>query len=206
MGQPEAGMQRAESLTPNEEEALLRWARHAVTSALQSTPAALNHAPQQGVLGRPGAVFVTLRGADGQLRGCIGTLTPKFGTVAEETWRMAREAAFKDTRFSPVKAEELNGLRFEVSLLGALEEVTDTAALDPERYGLVVSTSDGRRGALLPGVDGVDTVGAQLSIARRKGGIGPSETIRMQRFITTHMAERSDRPETDAGLARPRGV
>lgn len=208
MASLESGMRVSEASTPtaSDGELLLRWARHSVASALHPEGAPVSRPPQQGVLGRPGAVFVTLRGTEGQLRGCIGTLSPKFSTVAEETWRMAREAAFSDTRFSPVKAEELSRLRFEVSLLGTLEEVRDPATLDPARYGVVVSTSDGRRGALLPGVDGVETVESQLAIARRKGGIRPSEPIRIQRFVTTHFAEADDLRGSEAGLAQPPGV
>lgn len=39
-----------------------------------------------------------------------------------------------------------------------------------------------RRGLLLPDLDGVDTVQQQISIARQKAGIAPSEPITLQRF------------------------
>ena len=42
---------------------------------------------------------------------------------------------------------------------------------DPERYGVIVSCADGRRGLLLPDLDGVDTVAEQLRIAAAKGHI-----------------------------------
>ena len=39
-----------------------------------------------------------------------------------------------------------------------------------------------KRGLLLPDLDGVDTVEQQVSIARRKGGIGPDEKVDLFRF------------------------
>ena len=142
-----------------------------------------------GYLCTPRPVFVTLRRRDGELRGCIGTLVSKYGDVVTETWRMAREAAFHDPRFPPMNASELDGVRFEVSVLHPLEDVADPAVLDPRRYGVVVSTADGRRGALLPAIEGIDTVSQQLALTRRKGGIGPTEPVRIQRFEVDHFGE-----------------
>lgn len=160
---------------------LPRVARASIAAALSGAadqpPAATGDELQQ----RHG-VFVTLRDRDGRLRGCVGTLRPKYGNVIEETWRLARNAAFSDSRFSPVGATEFPDLRCEVSVLQPPEEVTDEAALDPQRYGVVVSTDDGRRGALLPGLPDVRTVAEQLAIARRKGGIKAHEPVRLERF------------------------
>ena len=50
-----------------------------------------------------------------------------------------------------------------------------------KRYGVIVSSGH-RRGLLLPDLDGVDTPGQQVDIARRKAGIGPKEKIKLQRF------------------------
>ena len=156
-------------------------ARAAVQHALTGQQARLPRA-SGSFLGSPHPVFVTIRDGPGRLRGCVGTLSPRCATVVEETWRMAREAALSDSRFDPVRLEELAGLRFEVSVVSPLEPVGDTGELDPVRYGVVVSTPDGRRGALLPDVEGVNSVSDQLSIARRKGGIGPTERAEISRF------------------------
>jgi len=102
---------------------------------------------------------------------------------------MAREAALSDSRFEPVRLEELADLRFEVSVLSPLEPVHHVGQLNPARFGVVVSTPDGRRGALLPDVEGVDTVGDQLAIARRKGGIGPTEHADIRRFTVLKYRE-----------------
>lgn len=127
-------------------------------------------------------VFVTIRDRAGRLRGCIGTLTPKYGNIVEETWRMAREAALRDARFAPVMPAEFPSLRFEVSVLHPLEDIGSPAELDPRRYGVVVGTEDGRRGTLLPAIPDVHTVEEQIDIARRKGRIEPWEPVKLQRF------------------------
>lgn len=53
--------------------------------------------------------------------------------------------------------------------------------LDVKKYGVIVS-SRGRRGLLLPNLEGVDTVEEQVDIARRKAGIRPGESVSLQRF------------------------
>ncbi|MCC7376105.1 MAG: AmmeMemoRadiSam system protein A [Verrucomicrobiales bacterium] len=203
MGPKEPGILGGASIALIDGERLLDLARRSVSSALEtaSVPSISERFPSDGVLGGPGAVFVTLRGGDGRLRGCIGTLSPKFQTVAEETWRMAREAAFGDSRFPAVRAQELPWLQFEVSLVGPMEEVEDLKMLDPRRYGIVVSAMDGRRGALLPNIEGVETIEAQVSVARRKGGILPAERIRVRRFETWHFAEKGSDGGRDGGIA-----
>jgi len=80
-------------------------------------------------------------------------------------------------------------LRFEVSVLFPLEEVTSPAELDPQRYGVVLTTEDNRRGLLLPDVKGIKTVEQQLTTVRLKGGIGEFEPVRIQRFVVKKFRE-----------------
>src|SRR5262249_2880241 len=143
-------------------------------------------------LSEPHPVFVTIRNTAGQLRGCVGTLEPKFPNVAEETWRIARSAAFEDGRFEPVCEDELRDLRFDVSVLQPLEEVASELELDPTTYGVVLTTEDDRRGVLLPGLEEVVSVSQQLDIARRKGNILPHERVQLRRFRVTKISEQSD--------------
>lgn len=168
---------------------LLRAARSAVEAVLRSpevgTPPSVDHP----YLASRHPVFVTIRDRLGRLRGCVGTLTARERTVVDEARRMAREAAFGDSRFAPVRREELPGLRFEVSVLDPLEDVDDMAQLDPNRFGIVVSSPDGRRGALLPGIEGVETTEEQLAIVRRKAGIGAKEPICIQRFTVARFSD-----------------
>lgn len=127
-------------------------------------------------------VFVTLRTRDGRLRGCRGTIQPQHGNLLEEVRAVAVSSAFKDTRFDPVRAEELPDLLFEVSVLSPPEDVSTTLELNPFVYGVIVRTEDGRRGVMLPNVEGLDTVEKQLDATRRKAFIQPGEAVMLQRF------------------------
>ena len=167
--------------------ALPALARASIAAAL-NLPVAQAEPLAGGCPGRNG-VFVTLHCADGRLRGCIGTMVARTGDLAVETWRMAREAALHDPRFSPVRPEELADLRLEVTVLEPLEDIDSADALDPRRWGVVVRAADGRRGLLLPDIAGVDSVAQQVAIARAKAGIGPSEPVRLQRFGARRIEE-----------------
>jgi len=123
----------------------------------------------------------------GQLRGCIGTLTPAEPDLAHEIARNAASAAFHDPRFPPVTADELDGLSYSVDVLSP-SEPTRLEELDPRRYGVIVS-SGWRRGVLLPDLAGVDTVERQVFIALQKAGISPDEPFETQRFTVTRYLE-----------------
>lgn len=183
---PAAGA--GDSRPPPEGAVLPEIARLAVVDAVTGGDAA-PPAPPGAFLSEPHPVFVTLRDRRGKLRGCVGTLSARCPTVVEETWCMAREAALADRRFDPVTLDELPDLRFEVSVLSPLEPVRHVSELDPARFGVVVSTRDGRRGALLPHIEGVSTVAEQLSIARRKAGIHAAEDASIARFTVQHFQE-----------------
>ena len=67
------------------------------------------------MLARRAGVFVSLH-KDGMLRGCIGTIAPVTGCVAEEILRNAVSAGTQDPRFQPVKEEELERLVYSCLL------------------------------------------------------------------------------------------
>lgn len=138
--------------------------------------------------GRRAGAFVSIK-KDGRLRGCIGTIAPVRASLAEEIVENAVSAGCHDPRFSPVREEELPELVYDVDVLGESEPVASRSELDPARYGVIVSTPDGRRGLLLPSLDGVDTVDEQLEIAARKGGISLGEkNVRLERFeVVRHL-------------------
>ena len=130
--------------------------------------------------------FVSLH-KNGQLRGCIGTIAPTCDNLAWEIVQNAISACSRDPRFSPVRPDELDELEYSVDVLGAPEPVDSPAALDPKTYGVIVSCG-GRRGLLLPDLDGVDSVEAQLSIALQKGGIRKNEPYKIERFkVVRHL-------------------
>jgi AmmeMemoRadiSam system protein A len=129
--------------------------------------------------GRSG-VFVCIK-KNGQLRGCIGTFMPCCGNIAEETIRNAISAASGDPRFPAVTEPDLADLEYTVDVLSPPEKVQDIGALDPEKYGLIVSSGP-RRGLLLPNLEGVDSVEEQLRITRMKAGISQDEPVEIFRF------------------------
>lgn len=127
--------------------------------------------------------FVTLH-KFGELRGCIGTIAPTQPCLADEIIHNAVSAAARDPRFPAVRAGELDDIDCSVDVLAAPEDIADESLLDVKEYGVIV-TRGGRRGLLLPNLDGVDTVADQVAIARRKAGIGPDEPVSLQRFKVT---------------------
>jgi len=127
---------------------------------------------------RAGA-FVSLH-RDGMLRGCIGTIQPTRPTLAEEVAANAIQAALHDPRFRPLAEPELADLDVKVDVLQPPESCT-LSDLDPSRYGVIV-TNGGRRGLLLPDLEGVDDVATQVSIAMQKAGISPGESCEIERF------------------------
>jgi AmmeMemoRadiSam system protein A len=99
-------------------------------------------AASDAALAQPGATFVTLK-RHGELRGCIGSLKPvrPLGVDVREN---AIAAAFRDPRFPPLAAHELEATSVEVSLLSAGErvdaadEATLLARLRPGVDGLIL--------------------------------------------------------------------
>ncbi|MBI4589451.1 MAG: AmmeMemoRadiSam system protein A [Candidatus Rokubacteria bacterium] len=138
----------------------------------------------------PGAAFVTLR-LGKALRGCIGTLGPTKPTLAHEIMANAVAAASSDPRFPPVAPSELVVLLYEVDILGALEPIPDEGHLDPDQYGVVVEAG-GRRGVLLPAIEGVTTPSQQVAIAKSKALIRPSQAVTLYRFTVTRFREEGE--------------
>ena len=124
--------------------------------------------------------FVSLH-AHGRLRGCIGTTAPTRENVAWEIVQNAVSACSRDPRFAPVRTDELDSLEYSVDVLGKPEAISSPEELDVKRYGVIVSRG-GRRGLLLPDLEGIDTVEQQIDIARQKGGIGSREPYTLERF------------------------
>jgi len=130
-------------------------------------------------------VFVSLH-KRGKLRGCIGTYLPQQNNVASEIVKNAISAATRDPRFPAVKESELDELEISVDVLSPPETVPSKEALDPDKYGVIVSKG-WQRGLLLPNLEGVSTVEEQLEIAKQKAGLNgiPDEKVEIQRFTVT---------------------
>lgn len=132
------------------------------------------------MLGQKAGVFVSLK-KHGQLRGCIGTISPVTESIAEEIIQNAISSGTRDPRFNPVKDFELNDLVYSVDVLNEPEPISSSAELDVTRYGVIVS-SGYRRGLLLPNLEGIDTPEKQLDIALSKAGISKNDNYSIERF------------------------
>lgn len=160
-------------------DAVERWVR---TGILAEPPPDLSPG-----LREKNPAFVSLR-VGPRLRGCIGTLVPTRVSLAHEIIACAVSAATRDPRFPPVRPDELPHLAYEVDVVGPLEIVRGIADLDPKTYG-VVAESGGRRGVLLPDLEGVDTAEQQVAIARDKAGLPADAPLTLYRFEVRRYAE-----------------
>jgi AmmeMemoRadiSam system protein B/AmmeMemoRadiSam system protein A len=97
----------------------------------------------------PGAVFVTLT-QRGQLRGCIGVLEAR-ASLLETVTDFAVAAAVEDNRFPPVTANELSGLRIEISVLSPMERVSSADVIRSGVHGVLVRRGR-HQGLFLPQV------------------------------------------------------
>jgi AmmeMemoRadiSam system protein A len=159
---------------------LVELARQTITQYVRSGVTIQPPEELTAEMAQQAGAFVSLH-TGGALRGCIGTLEPTRATVAEEVIQNAISAATRDPRFPPVQPNELSGLEISVDVLTPAEPIASMEELDPKRYGVIVQ-SGWRRGVLLPDLEGVDTAEYQVSIARRKAGIGPQEPVQLYRF------------------------
>jgi len=128
----------------------------------------------------PTGVFVSIK-KWGDLRGCIGTIEGTQRDVGMEIVHNAVAACSRDPRFLPVREDELGHLTYSVDVLTEPELIDGPHELDPKRFGVIVECG-GRRGLLLPDLEGVDSVEEQVRIARAKAGIGDEEPVRLYRF------------------------
>lgn len=135
------------------------------------------------------ACFVSIKTFEGDLRGCIGTIEPVEETLAAEVIANAVSSATRDPRFPPVTPDELSHLRYSVDVLST-PEPTQFEELDPKLYGVIVEDeSGGRRGLLLPDLQGIETASQQVEIAARKAGIKPGTPLRFSRFRVERFRE-----------------
>ncbi len=161
---------------------LVQFARAAIDAYVRDHRKISPEEAPAAITGEPAGVFVTLhRGSTGDLRGCIGTIGPTEPSLAQEVINNAISAATRDWRFHPISPAELDDLTMDVSVLYPPEPIATMAELEPKRYGVIVQRG-GRRGLLLPDIEGVDDPETQVSIARQKAGIGPQEAVKLYRF------------------------
>jgi AmmeMemoRadiSam system protein A len=125
-------------------------------------------------------VFVSLK-INGQLRGCIGTISPTKETIFDEIKDNALKAGLEDPRFLPVDKDELYEVEYSVDILEKPEKISSIRLLNPKEYGVIVEKGI-RRGLLLPNLEGIDSAEEQIRIALQKANINPGEDYELSRF------------------------
>lgn len=104
------------NLSKNQGQALVRLARRTIMERLgQKTPGDESDNLTDSSFQEMRGTFVTLT-IKGQLRGCIGSLDATE-SILDGVRRNAVNASFNDPRFSPLKADELDQVDIEISIL-----------------------------------------------------------------------------------------
>jgi AmmeMemoRadiSam system protein A len=142
-------------ITQEEKNILLKDAREAIAARLEGRKPAYPQTEYDinSNLNKPCGAFVSLHISNEKkrnLRGCIGRMTANLALI--ETVRlMACEAAFEDTRFPPIKKEELPLCQIEISALSPMSPCPDPQQIKIGVHGLYLRKS-GRSGVFLPQV------------------------------------------------------
>lgn len=135
-------------LTPEDRATLLDLARQTVAAAAGGSDLPTLRNPN-GPLREKGAVFVTLRIGD-DLRGCIGHVEAHM-PLWESVRDMAAAAAGRDTRFTPVRPDEVPRLSYEISVLSPMTPIRPDE-IQVGTHGLYVKRDGVASGLLLPQV------------------------------------------------------
>jgi len=135
------------------------------------------------------ATFVTLNIHD-RLRGCVGILEP-MRPLVEDVAHNAFAAAFNDTRFEPLRHDELALLKIHISILNTPEEMDFESEQDlveqlrPGTDGIIL-IEHGRRATFLPSVwQSVKNKYEFLEHLKLKAGLARnywSNSIRIMRY------------------------
>ncbi len=179
---------------------LLQLAKASIRVGLETGhPARETPTPDMpALLGRPGAVFVTLKRA-GQLRGCIGSPVA-WRSLLEDVTDNAFKAAFADPRFPPLAPAEWDGLDLSVSVLTApvpmrfAGQAALLAQLRPDVDGLIIEDG-GRRALFLPSVwEQLPDKEQFLAHLKHKAGMAPGHWSAQFRASRFQAVEIKDRP------------
>jgi AmmeMemoRadiSam system protein A len=139
------------TIESEEKAVLLAQARESIASELEKRKPLYSETgiKTDSSLYKPCGAFVTLH-KNGNLRGCIGRMTANL-PLLETVRLMAREAAFGDPRFPPLRNEELPQCHIEISALSPMETCGDPMQVKVGVHGLYIRKG-GRSGVLLPQV------------------------------------------------------
>ncbi|MCX7641189.1 MAG: AmmeMemoRadiSam system protein B, partial [Elusimicrobiales bacterium] len=124
------------NLNKDEKSFLIHLARNSIDKVLKGESNYILDYIQYPKLNLPCAVFVTLT-INGELRGCIGTLTPHM-LMADSVCEYSVKAAFEDPRFEPLSKDEFKKINIEISLLSPLIKIKDLSEIKENFHGVYV--------------------------------------------------------------------
>jgi len=157
-------------ISPAGQRKLLKIARQTLVAVTAGKPVPRFQVDDQELQSRYG-VFVTLH-KKGDLRGCIGNFhptTPLYQTVAEQT----RMSALRDSRFPPVRPEEVEDIDIEISVLMPPKHIDDPLDWEFGKHGIIVRRG-WRQATFLPQVAShFKTKQEMLSACCAKAGLLP---------------------------------
>jgi len=182
--------------TADEQEILLHIAYQSIRSGLESRqPAVISADAIPARLSAMRASFVTLH-AEEKLRGCIGSLEPRT-SLAEDVSFNAYAAAFRDTRFRPLQADELVTLSLQISVLSTPERLdfdSESSLLEAIRPGIdgLILQEQAFRSTFLPSVwESLPEPAQFVGHLKLKAGLAAdywSASIRVWRYTTESFA------------------
>jgi len=135
-------------LTSADKKKLLAFARETLSRLFLTDTVPLARG-FNSTLQQPRGAFVTLK-KKGALRGCIGRIIGDE-PLGKIVGAMAIQAAFNDSRFRPLTADELNDIEIEISVLTPMKQVGGAADVVIGRDGVLLS-KDGHHAVFLPQV------------------------------------------------------
>ena len=137
------------TLNKKQQQELLDIARTSVENYIRYGKIAKFNISDERLNHKQGA-FVTLRNS-GKLRGCVGQIASSEKPLWQVVQDMAVAAAAKDDRFSPVSAEELEELKYEISVLSVPRKINSWQEVEMGKHGVIVKKGL-RNGVFLPQV------------------------------------------------------
>jgi len=138
------------TITAEDQKLLLAQAREVISAELEGRKASFTPTDEKSVLNKPCGAFVSLHMDNGSLRGCIGRMTAGLPLI-ETVRAMAKEAAFGDPRFPPLRKDELPRCKIEISALSPMSPCPDPLQVKIGVHGIYLIYK-GRSGVLLPQV------------------------------------------------------
>lgn len=127
---------------------------------------------------RPMGVFVTAKRGE-EVRGCMGSLAPKKGSLTEEIAANLQLAFLRDPRHRPIRREELAGMKIYLSATGSPVPIERWSSVSPARDAILLK-SGAKEAVVLPGE--ARTQRYLLAFAKAKAGVKKGEAFRLYRL------------------------